>query len=93
MYTVVPINPKYKDVNGTKCYSTLMLCPHKIDTVTVYVRSHILLSCLDDIISTSPARVILNPETYSSKSLSALKESGIDIQIGCTLVMLTTGQF
>lgn len=92
-HTVVPINPKYDMINGIQCYPDLTSYPHKIDTITVYVRASILSDLVEEIIQTSPNRIILNPGTYDSSVINHLQQAGVEVEIACTLVLLNTSQF
>tara|TARA_R110002096_G_scaffold405590_1_gene603672 strand:- start:1714 stop:2079 length:366 start_codon:yes stop_codon:yes gene_type:complete len=92
-HTVVPINPKYDEINGSKCYPNLASYPDKIDTITVYVRTSIISGLVNDIIQASPDHIIFNPGTENSKIIQQLQEAGIDVEMACTLVLLRTSQF
>ncbi len=92
-HTVVPINPKYDMINGIRCYPDLTSYSHKIDTITVYVQPSILLSLVNEIIQTSPDRIIFNPGTNDSYVIEQLQKAGIQVEVACTLVLLRTSQF
>ncbi len=92
-HTVVPINPKYNMVNGIRCFPDLAACPHKIDTITVYIRPFILLNLVADIIHISPNRIIFNPGTEDRNIIKKMQKAGIKVEIACTLVLLRTAQF
>ena len=92
-HTTIPINPNYNMVDGVKCYPRLASYSEKINTITVYVRPSILSTLVQEIIQASPYRVILNPGTENDKAIDQLKKAGIEIQIACTLVLLSTSQF
>ena len=92
-HTVVPINPKYDIINGIQSYPNLASYPHKIDTVTVYVRPSILSGLTKDIIQASPDRIIFNPGTTDSNLIELIQKAGIKVETACTLVLLSTSQF
>jgi predicted CoA-binding protein len=92
-HTVVPINPKYDMINGIQSYPNLSSYPHKIDTITVYVRPSILSGLIKDIIQVSPDRIIFNPGTIDSNLIEQLQKAGIQVEMACTLVLLSTSQF
>ncbi len=92
-HIVVPINPKYDMINGVPCYPRLASYPHKIDTITVYVRASILSGLVEDIIQASPNRVIFNPGADDSQAIKKLQIAGIQTEAACTLVLLRTSQF
>ncbi len=92
-HTTIPINPNYNMIDGVKCFPRLASYPENINTITVYVRPSILSTLIQEIIQASPCRVILNPGTENEKAINQLKKAGIEIQIACTLVLLSTSQF
>ena len=89
----VPVNPRYDQIDGIRCYPDLRSVPEQIDTVTVYVRPEILLPMAEDIIDCQPNRVIFNPGAESNEVASRLQSAGIAVQNACTLVLLNTSNF
>jgi predicted CoA-binding protein len=64
-----------------------------IDTVTLYVGPKNQPEYYDYIISLHPRRVIFNPGTENEEFVNLLKQNGIEAEIACTLVLLSTNQF
>jgi len=64
-----------------------------IDTVTLYLNPRNQIPYHDYILSLKPKRVIFNPGTENDELEDKLKANGIKPVIGCTLVMLGTGQY
>ncbi|GGH07533.1 CoA-binding protein [Sphingobacterium alkalisoli] len=64
-----------------------------IDTITMYVGPRNQAPYYDYILQTNPKRVIFNPGSENPDLQQKLKDAGIEIIEGCTLVMLNTGQF
>ena len=64
-----------------------------IDTVTLYVNPVRQKEYYDYIISLNPKRVVFNPGTENPEFYSLLEQHNIFVDIGCTLVMLTTNQY
>jgi uncharacterized protein len=69
------------------------LVGQKIDTVTMYVNPAISNKYKDDLIAVRPKRVIFNPGSENTPLATALKESGIEVENACTLVLLRSGQY
>jgi predicted CoA-binding protein len=64
-----------------------------IHTVTLYINPERQKSYYDYLLSLNPQRIIFNPGTENPE-LEALAEArGIETVEGCTLVMLSTGQY
>jgi hypothetical protein len=64
-----------------------------VDTITLYVGSRNQASLYDYILNTNPKRIIFNPGTENSELLNLAEQKGIETVIGCTLVMLSTGEY
>ena len=64
-----------------------------IHTVTMYINSNHQPEYYDYIISLAPQRVIFNPGTENSEFELMLRAKNIIPVLGCTLVMLASGQF
>lgn len=92
-HTVIPVNPLHDIVDGDQCCKSLADCNEEIDTITVYVNPEKGQTCLADIISAKPKRVILNPGTENPQIAKSLKEAGIIVIEDCTLVMLNSNKF
>ncbi|MFQ3549098.1 MAG: CoA-binding protein [Armatimonadota bacterium] len=92
-HNVFPVHPSGIDVAGIKCYKTLSDIPESIDTITLYLSEKNSTPLLDEIISSKPKRIILNPGTESKNLKEICNENGINVIEACTLVMLRTNQF
>lgn len=64
-----------------------------VDTVTLYVGPQRLHADHDYILSLKPKRVIFNPGTEDLGFEDRLRKAGVEVVEGCTLVMLSTGQY
>lgn len=80
------------EVNGVKIDTELM--PYKsIDTITLYLNPKRQEPYYDYIMGLRPKRVIFNPGTENPYFYAQLREQNIEVEVGCTLVMLSTGQY
>ena len=64
-----------------------------IDTVTLYLNPKRQEEYYNYIIKLHPKRVIFNPGTENFEFIKLLKTNNIDIEIACTLVLLSTNQY
>jgi predicted CoA-binding protein len=92
-YSVIPVHPKIKAIEGLAVVHTLRAIPGRVHTLTLYIGPERSRGLIDDIVSLSPGRVILNPGTESDELESRLRARRIECLHACTLVMLRTGQF
>ncbi len=64
-----------------------------IDTVTLYVNPKNQIEYYDYILSLQPKRVIFNPGTENPELYKMLEQNGIEYEVACTLVLLSTQQY
>ena len=64
-----------------------------IDTVTLYLNPKRQEAYYNYIISLKPRRVIFNPGTENIEFIKLLEENNIEVEIACTLVLLSTNQY
>src|SRR5215211_6123469 len=50
-YRVIPVNPKYREVLGEKCYASLRDIPEKVDLVDVFRKAADVLPIVEDAIA------------------------------------------
>ena len=64
-----------------------------VDTVTLYLNPKNQIEYYDYILNLQPKRIIFNPGTENEELARKARENNIEPFIGCTLVMLSTGQY
>ncbi len=79
-------------VNTVQIKTNLNEIP-KIDTVTLYLGAERQKQYYQDIIALEPNRVIFNPGTENPEFYKLLDSKMIKVEVACTLVLLTTGQY
>jgi uncharacterized protein len=92
-YNPLPVHPSGIDVNGHKTFKSLVEITDQIHTISVYVNAKISSSLREEILKTSPQRVIFNPGAENQELYEACKSSNIEVENACTLVLLQTGSF
>lgn len=91
-HSVVAIGLKEEEVLGVKI-QTKQIPFTNIDTVTLYLNPQRQRDYYNYIISLSPKRVIFNPGTENPEFYQLLKVNNINVEVACTLVLLSTNQF
>jgi len=89
----IPVNPAFDEILGEKCYPKISDAPGSIDTVTLYLGEPRSNHHIDEIVAAKPRRIIMNPGAENSALADKAEAAGIEVVEGCTLVMLSTGQF
>ncbi|MAN59615.1 MAG: CoA-binding protein [Flavobacteriaceae bacterium] len=64
-----------------------------VHTVTLYLNPKRQQEYYDYIISLQPKRVIFNPGTENPELYKLLREEGIEREVACTLVLLSSNQY
>ncbi|TYP72947.1 CoA-binding protein [Aquimarina intermedia] len=64
-----------------------------IDTITLYLNPKRQEEFYDYIVSLHPNRVIFNPGTENPELYKILKDNTIEIEVACTLVLLSSNQY
>lgn len=91
-HEVVPVGLKEGEIEGLKIYKGQPEV-NDVDTVTLYVGPRNQQSLYDYIIRLKPKRVIFNPGTENPVLEEMVTSNGIEAIHGCTLVMLSTGEY
>jgi predicted CoA-binding protein len=77
-YTVIPVNPIYKEVLGLTCYPDLKSIPQRIDLVDIFRRSEEVAAIVEEAIGTGAKFVwmqlgVVNPEAAARAERAGLK--------------------
>lgn len=91
-YPVVAIGKKKGRV-GEIDIETDQLPITDLDTITLYLNPMNQQEYFDYILDLNPRRIIFNPGTENDALIKSAEINGIETVIGCTLVMLSTGQY
>lgn len=91
-HPVVALGRKEGDV-GDVSITTELKPFENIDTITLYLNPMNQKEYYDYIISLNPKRVIFNPGTENPELFALLKKAHIEIDVACTLVLLSTNQY
>ncbi|SDB46992.1 hypothetical protein SAMN03097699_1538 [Flavobacteriaceae bacterium MAR_2010_188] len=64
-----------------------------IDTITLYLSPPRQTQYYDHFVALSPRRVIFNPGTENPQLYNILRQHNIEVEVACTLVLLSTNQY
>ena len=104
-YSENPERYSYKAAELLKAYNheTITINPRHDDelkkihtdyhTLTLYVNPQISSKYQDLSLKSKPKRVIFNPGTENPAFYELLKLNNIEVEVACTLVMLSTSQY
>ena len=64
-----------------------------IHTITLYIGAARQPEYYEDFLKINPKRVLFNPGTENPALYKILKNRGIEVEVACTLVLLSTNQY
>jgi predicted CoA-binding protein len=85
-YAVIPINPHETEIEGHRCYASVLDVPGPIDMATVYVPANVGVRVLQDVAKKGIAEVWLNPGADEPEVLEKARELGISPTIACSII-------
>jgi predicted CoA-binding protein len=85
-YTVVPVNPNEREVEGLKTYASVVEVPQVIDMATVYVPPEIGIGLLADFERKQIPEIWVNPGAESDELLAEAKRRKLNVIAACSIV-------
>ena len=94
-WTVYPVNPRDKEIEGLQTYPSIREVPRPINRVSIYLPPGIVIEMLDDIAAAKPDEVFFNPGTDSAEVLAKAETLGLNAIVACSIidVGVTPSQF
>jgi predicted CoA-binding protein len=85
-YTVIPINPNERDVEGMQTYASVLDVPGAIDMATVYVQPDVALRLLPEFERKQIAEIWINPGAESDELLADARRRKLNVIAACSIV-------
>jgi predicted CoA-binding protein len=85
-YTVIPINPHQKMVEGLKAYASVLDVPGSIDMATFYVPPDIGLKVIAEVAKKGITEVWLNPGSESGELIRLARSLKMEPILACSIV-------
>jgi len=85
-YTVYPVNPKEKEIEGLRCYPSIRDVPERPAIVSVYLPPAKVLEVLPDIAAKGCDELWLNPGTASDEVLAEARRLGLNVIQACSIL-------
>jgi len=85
-WTVYPIHPTAREIEGVPAYPNLKSLPGPVDRVSMYVPPDIGISLLEDIAALRPREFFLNPGADSIELLEKARALGLAPIQACSIV-------
>lgn len=91
-HSVIAIGQNAGEVAGVKI-KTKAIPLKNIDTITLYLNPARQRDYYNYIVEAKPKRVVFNPGTENPELYQLLELNGIQVEVACTLVLLTLEQY
>ena len=91
-HSVIAIGQNAGEVAGVKI-KTKAIPLKNIDTITLYLNPARQRDYYNYIVEAKPKRVVFNPGTENPELYQLLELNGIQVEVACTLVLLTLNQY
>ena len=85
-YTVVPINPNEREVEGLSTYPSVLAVPGPIDMATVYVQPDVTFSLLDEFERKKIPEIWVNPGAEDGRVMAEARRRGLNVIFACSIV-------
>ncbi len=78
-YTVYPINPKYTEIAGCRCYASLAELPAMPDAVVLALAPHVTEQTTPKVIAAGARLVWLPPGCFTEAAVLACQAAGVPV--------------
>ena len=85
-YTVIPINPNEREVEGLKTFASVLDVPGPIDMATVYVQPHVAMRLLDEFEQKGIPEVWVNPGAESDAMMETARNRKTNVIFACSIL-------
>ncbi|AMM54925.1 CoA-binding protein [Pyrococcus kukulkanii] len=76
-YEVYPVNPKYDEVLGRKCYPSVLDIPDEVEIVDLFVRPELTMEYVEQAIKKGARVVWFQFNTYNREAFKRAREAGL----------------
>lgn len=87
-YTVIPINPHEREIEGLRAYASVLDAPGPIDLATFYVPPDVGERLIEEVARKGIAEVWLNPGAESDALVARARELSIQPTVACSIVAI-----
>ena len=85
-YSVIPINPNEREVEGIKTYPSVLDVPGSIDMATVYVQPDVAMRLLDEFEQKGIPEVWINPGAETDEMIATARKRKTKVIFACSII-------
>ena len=78
-FTIIPVNPKYKEVLGERCYPDLKSIPGPVDIVDLFQRSEAVMPFVEDAIAIGAKVVWMQLGIVNHEAAEKARAAGLEV--------------
>ena len=78
-YEVVPVNPNYEDIEGVRCYPSVLSIPRPVDLIDVFQRSERVPDFVDDALAAGSPYFWMQLGIRNAAARAALEAKGVQV--------------
>ena len=78
-YRIIPVNPRYDEILGEKCYPDLASIPESVDIVDLFQRSDRVMPFVEQAIEINAKVVWLQLGVINEKAAKVASDAGLDV--------------
>ena len=87
-YTVIPINPNEREVEGIATYASVLEVPGPIDMATVYVQPEVAMRLLAEFEQKGIPEIWVNPGAESDELLAQARTRKLNVIAACSIIAI-----
>lgn len=87
-WTVFPVNPKEKQIEGLQGYASILDVPQTPDYASLYLPPQVIPLVLEEIAKRGTKKVYFNPGTESQEAIEKAKKLGIQPLAACSILAI-----
>ena len=77
-YRVIPVNPQYEEILGSKSYKSLSDIPDKIDIVDIFMRAENVVPVVEEAIKLKPKAIWLQLDIVNDEAKAIAEKNSVD---------------
>ena len=78
-YEVYPVNPRYSEVLGRKCYRSVLDIPGEVEIVDLFVRPKFAMDYVEQAVKKGAKVIWFQFRTYSREAFRRAREAGVTV--------------
>ncbi len=78
-YRVIPVNPRYEEILGEKCYPSLRDIPEKVDVVQIFQRPERVTPFVEDAIKIGAKVVWMQLGIVNEEAATRARKAGLEV--------------